>query len=993
MTHTSQPDLFGAKDLHAELNAEQLEAVNHPGGPQLVIAGAGTGKTKVITHRIARLIERGADPASILALTFTEKSALEMEERVDLLVPYGYSNVHISTFHSFGESVLRDHALSIGLDPGYKILSEAETVIFLKENIYKIPLDRFRPAGNPGKYLSALIRFIGRLKDEAVEPETFGAHVEELRAKGPAALDDPKDIDEESFADLLSERTELSGAYAEYQRLMAEAGYMDFADLIMMMLKLFRTRPNTLRRCRERYRHILTDEFQDTNYAQFELLKMLAGEPGNITVVADDDQSIYKFRGAAVSNILAFLDHYDNAKVVTLKKNYRTLQPILDAAYRLITKNNPERLEVVRGIDKRLVSVRETPPEARPVRHVHLETQTDEAAFVADTINERVNGVGVGGGVAGGARYRDFAVLVRARTDAGPILAALDAGGIPYHYSGKTGLYRREEISVLLAFLKIITNFTDSLSLFHLARSNIYGLTAADLTPCNTLARRSCKPLLHVMKGVAEGRALDYGLEISESGAEIITRLVSDIKLFSEMALDEPAGTVLYKFLADSGVFERLKESEDPARAADEAGNISRFFSIVTHLQETLSIKKTSVLVAELQTLLEAGDDPDSTTPELADDTVQVLTVHKAKGLEFPVVFMVSLIKDRFPGKNRSEALEPPSELINDPPPSREQHLQEERRLFYVGMTRARDELFLMSASDYGGARRRLPSRFIIEALDMPEPEKPPRKPKGDTPKPDTKERPTVPAGAEPLHLSYYKTNDYLSCPLRYRYGYILRIPVLPNPALMYGSAVHEAVSFLLRGRLDGRRPAEDDLIKVFKGAWRNAGFSSREHGQARFDAGIETLKRFYTDSEDIRPKAVERAFAMKFEGALVKGRWDLIAERGDGDWIVDFKTSDIQTQKKADKSARDSAQLKLYALAHKKAFGAAPAGGELWFVESGLRGATAFKEKDLEKAAEMIEEAADGIRRKDFNAKPNYLHCGWCDFKDICPDRLKSAK
>jgi DNA helicase-2/ATP-dependent DNA helicase PcrA len=909
-----------------------------------------------------------------------------MEERVDLLIPYGYSNVQISTFHSFGEKILRDHALSIGLDPGYKILSEAETVIFLKENIYKIPLDRFRPAGNPNKYLSALIKFISRLKDEAVTPEAFGAHIEALRAKGPAALKDPGDIDEASFADLLNERTELAGAYAEYQLLMAEAGYMDFADLIIITLRLFRERPNTLRRLRERYLHILTDEFQDTNYAQFELLKLLAGEKGNLTVVADDDQSIYKFRGAAVTNVLAFLDHYPNAKVVTLTKNYRTLQPILDASYRLITNNNPDRLEVKSSIDKKLVSQR-GPGPGSPVRHVHLETQAEEADFVAGTIHERVKE---------GARYRDFAVLVRARSDAGPFMAALDAYAIPYHFSGKTGLYRREEISVLISFLKVIVDFTDSLSLFHLAHSDIYALTAADLTPCNTLARRSCKGLFHVMKKIAEGRSGDYGLEITAEGTEIIKRIVSDIERFAEMALDEPVQRVLFKFLNDSGSFERLKNSKDPARAEDEARNISRFFAIISHMQETLSIRKASVLVEELKTLLEAGDDPGSPDPDLDDDTVQVLTVHKAKGLEFPVVFMVTLVNDRFPRRGRSDLLELPGELIKEPPPTKELHLQEERRLFYVGMTRARDELFLTSASDYGGVRRKRPSRFIVEALDIPDSpreEKPKEPAPLPAPLPGAEELQTVKVSGEKLHLSYYKTNDYLTCPLRYKYAYILKIPVLPNPAIMYGSAVHEAISHLLRGRLDGRKPAEDDFIKVFKGAWRNAGFASKEHAEARFDAGILALKRFYIDSEGLNPKAVERAFTMESDLTLVKGRWDLIDERGGGPWIVDFKTSDVRDQKKADKFARGSAQLKLYALAHKKAFGPAPAGGELWFVESGLRGRAAFKEKDLEKAEAMVREAADGIRQRAFHAKPDYRNCGWCDFKDICPDRQKSAK
>ncbi|MEE9614985.1 MAG: ATP-dependent helicase, partial [Thermodesulfobacteriota bacterium] len=565
------------------LNSEQLSAVEHTDGPLLVIAGAGTGKTKVITRRIARLIERGIDPGSILALTFTEKAAGEMEERVDRLVPYGYTNVWISTFHSFGDRVLGDNALALGLVPDFKVLSEAERVIFLKEHLFDLPLDYYRPSGDPTRYLSSLVKFISRLKDEDVTPEDFLSYCDTLE-EGEGGVTE----------DLMKERRELAGAYAKYEELMARSGYIDFGDQIVLPLKLFREKPAVLKRYRERYHYILTDEFQDTNYAQSELLKLLSGERRNITVVADDDQSIYKFRGAAISNVLKFQESCPEAKVVTLTRNYRSVQPVLDASYRLIRHNDPDRLEVKSGIDKKLVSERSRGGAGGEVAHLHFDTLTSEAEFVAKTIEERAG--------EGKRDYKEFAILVRANADAEPFLRALDQRGVPHRFSGSSGLYSREEIRVLISLLKVITDHSDSMNLFHLASSPVYGLKAADVMPCNHLSRRRHRPLFHVMRDVARGK--DVPAEISTEGVETITKVVLDIERLSEMALKESTGRVLYTFLTDTGYIVSLS-AEDSEEAVDSVRNIARFFEIVSHMEQSLSIKGKKVqTMVEYLTLL-----------------------------------------------------------------------------------------------------------------------------------------------------------------------------------------------------------------------------------------------------------------------------------------------------------------------------------------------------------------------------------------------------
>ena len=974
------------------LNPEQLAAVTHGDGPLLIIAGAGTGKTKVITHRIAHLIKSGVNPSQILALTFTEKAAGEMEERVDRLVPYGYSNVWISTFHSFGDRILRDNAIEIGLVPDFKVLNDAERIIFLKEQLFELPLNYYRPLGNPTKYIYAIIKLIGRLKDEDVGTEEYADYAEKLKraiphnppfTKGGTTGEEIETIQQD----------ELAKTYAKYQGLMARHGYLDFGDQVVLPLKLFRTRPHILKRYQEKFRYILVDEFQDTNYAQFQLVRLLSEGHGNITVVGDDDQSIYKFRGAAISNILSFQELYPDAKLVTLTKNYRSVQSVLDSAYRLISHNNPDRLEVKRGIDKRLKSVasEQWSIASGQVKHLHFDTLTKEAEAVAEIIGEKIKD---------GLSYKDFAILVRANSDAEPFLKALKSKGIPHRFSGNQGLYSREEIRILIAFLNTITDFNDSMSLYHLSCSEIYQLNAKDLIPCHSISRGSHKPLYYVMKEISEfgvknpvNQKTGQQPPISEEGLATIKRLIQDIEKYSQMAMEETAGRVLYSFLMDTGYITGLSQ-ENSANAVEKVQNIAKFFELAQHIENTLSVKKVAVFADYLDLLLEAGDNPGAAEPDIEADWVQVLTVHKAKGLEFPVVFMVSLVADRFPRKERSEQIELPDALIKDILPSGDFHLQEERRLFYVGMTRAMNELYLTSASDYGGVRAKKISPFVLEALDMPKAEvaavktKPMEAIKRYAPvKEMTNEFPAMPDDAV-LSLSHYQIDDYRTCPLKYKYVHILKVPLLPHHSIMYGKAMHEVVSTYFRKKLDGRPAGLDELITVFDANWRSEGFVTKKHELQRYETGKEAIKKFYNEQEQngINPVAIERDFVVDLGMNRLKGRWDLIEERGDGPYIIDFKTSDVREQKNADKKTKDSFQLMLYALAYRENFKKLPSGCELHFLESGLVGKAVFEEKHIQKILDIIDRAAKGIRQRDYTAKPDYLNCEYCAFNNICP-------
>ena len=682
----------GAERILEGLNAPQTAAVTHETGPLLIIAGAGTGKTTVITRRIAYLIAtRRARPSEILALTFTDKAAAEMEERVDTLVPYGYADVQISTFHAFGDRLIKENALELGLTPEFRVLTRAEQVIFLRDHLFEFPLRHYRPLGDPTRHLQAILTHVSRLKDEDVGPEEYLTLAEGLLA---AATDDESRLHAE-------QQLELARTYAQYQTLMARLGQIDFGDQIVEALRLFRTRPHVLRRYQERFKHILVDEFQDTNYAQFELVKLLAARQRNVVVVGDDDQAIFRFRGASMSNILAFDRAYGDARQVVLQENRRSPQAVLDAAYRLIQHNNPDRLEVAQKIDKRLVSSvgRGAEPD-----HLAFDTVSTESEQVAEMIQEEHER---------GRPYRDFAILVRMNNDADQYLRALNVRGIPWTFSGNAGLYGRPEVRLLIAFLRTVAHPDDSVSLHYLASSDIYQVPIVDLTKCATYADRKHRWLFDVL------RTVPPEIEITEDGAGAVARLVADLERYMELAREHPTGEVLYQFLVDSGLMTRYAKA--PAELEQEVQNVSKFFTRVKDAARVLKYDNVREFVNHLDALIDAGDDPAVAEADTETPAVHVLTVHKAKGLEWPIVFMVECMQNRFPSTRRSDPVELPPALIKDVLPTGDFHEQEERRLFYVGLTRAEERLTLTHASSrllWGRTTAHLPSRFLDELPD-----------------------------------------------------------------------------------------------------------------------------------------------------------------------------------------------------------------------------------------------------------------------------------
>jgi DNA helicase-2/ATP-dependent DNA helicase PcrA len=710
------------------------------------------------------------------------------------------------------------------------------------------------------------------------------------------------------------------------------------------------------------------------------LLKLLAGKKANLTVVGDDDQSIYKFRGAAISNILGFQKTYKKAKKIVLTKNYRSSQIILDTARRLVKHNDPDRLEVQADIDKKLKAVIKR--KEKKVEHRHFDRVTSEADWVAQTIKKR------------GYKYSDVAILVRANADAEPFRQSLNMLGIPHQFSGGGGLYFNPEVQLVISFLKSIGDLSDSIALYQLSSSAIYQLDPLDLQKMNTFAKRRNYTLHYVFTHLEDGgEEFEVLNDIRPGSRATVRKIMEDIKYYLNFAKQRTTSEVLYQFLKKSGYLAKLTK-EESAENESRLINISNFYQKIKDFKEVAELDRVSEFVKYLSILRESGDNPETVSYDKEIDAVNVLTVHKAKGLEFKVVFMVSLVAEKFPVRTRKDPIELPQALIKEAVPEGDVHLQEERRLFYVGMTRAEEELYLTSSVDYGGKRERKVSQFVLEALDMP---------KADISliKRSAREQIELFAPAElvlptakklgkdePLYLSFYQIDDYLTCPLKYKFVHVLRVPLLPNAAILYGSAMHKAAQAYSSAQLNKQKFSEKDLIGVLLNNWSSEGFISRQHEENRLAQAKKALKRFYKKEKQSKSKVkfVEEDFSVTKENVIIRGRWDRVDDKNGKVHIVDYKTSEIKRQAEADKRAKESLQLAIYALAWQEKYKKLPYRTELYFIENGLIGSVAKLEKDVSRTWDKIRKVEQGIRKADFTAKPNSRVCSYCSYSEICP-------
>jgi DNA helicase II / ATP-dependent DNA helicase PcrA len=960
------------------LNAEQLQAVTHGDGPLLIIAGAGTGKTTVVTTRIQNLIlEKKIPPNNILALTFTEKAAAEMESRVDEIMPFGYTQMWIETFHAFADRILRAEAIHIGLNPSFDLLTEAESLLFLRKHLFEFELEYFRPLGNPMKFLQGMLSHFARLKDDDISPDNYLEFAQKMKGE----------------EDEVKKTLELANAFKKYEELKAKMGVMDFSDLISNTLNLFRTRKNILSQYQDMFQYIMVDEFQDTNYAQNELAILLAGDKQNITVVGDDDQSIYRWRGAAISNMIQFRSHFPKAKIVTLTKNYRSTQNILDSSYKLIQNNNPDRLEVKEKIDKKLVSQREV--KGDEPEFIYTAKAEEEAEEVAEKIMELVK--------KHNFKYNDFAILVRANDHATPFQRALERRRIPYQFLGPGHLFQQSEIKDLVAYLHALANFEDTSAVYRVITQPVFDVEARDVASLLNFAKKNNNSLFEAMEQVDESG-------LTAEGKEKVKRIVEMMKRHLGKIPHETAGQILYYFFEDSGLLGHYLDPKS-ARTEKEAQNVAKFFEKLQNFAANRDDASVFAVVDWIDLSMELGESPLAADIDWSqNNAVNILTVHSSKGLEFSVVFVVNLVTQRFPSRDRKEQIPVPEQLIKEVLPTGDESLQEERRLFYVAMTRAKDNLFLTASKFYGeGKRERKLSPFIAEAIGE------------GTIKNIMKKQVTTAPGQQlslleilnsniqnqssdnnlasqqsnnsitPVnYISYSQIATFLACPLHYKLRYILNFPSTPSPALSYGISVHSSLRDILLGNRSGEKIDNEIIKNILKKNWIRDGYSGKTHEQKTYDQAEKILFEFWKNYEKEKPNTVGIEAPFNFWLGKVKagGRIDRV-DKLDGNKIeiIDYKTGKNML---TDKKAQDDLQLSFYALAatevHDQIFGKKPDEVvlTLHYLEPNEKVSTMRTKEDLENAKKKILDIVSEIENSDFRCSGGMM-CKNCEYNMLC--------
>lgn len=981
--------------LISDSNPAQQKAIQHCSGPQLIVAGAGTGKTRVIATRIAWLIsDLGINTDEVLALTFTEKAATEMSERVENMLPSGYVDLWISTFHAFCDKLLKRHALDVGLPNDYKLLDETEAWLLVRKNLDRFNLDYYKPLGNPTKFIHALIRHFSRCKDEGIYADQYLSYAERMKLDNDADKVikdfDLVGIDKDAQKELLKQEilrvNEVADAYHTYQQILLENDCLDFGDLINYAIKLFKDRPLILEKYRQQFKYILVDEFQDTNFVQYELIKLLSAPKNNLTVVGDDNQSIYKFRGAAITNILQFKKDFPNAAEVVLTENYRSCQPILDIAYKFIIQNTAS-LEKELGINKELHS---NSNAKCAIEHSHYATGEDEASAVVQKIVDIKK--------QDEKTWSSFAVLTRANDSANVFIQELERRQIPYQFLALRGLYNKPVIVDVLSYFKLLDNYHESPAVYRVLNFKFWGIDPAQIIK---LTHYSNKKTISLFETVKEAAAVPG---ITKETVAILNKIIAQIEKDSSAAKNKKPSEIFVNFLYQSGLLAALEKQNDQS-GREDMNHLQQLFKKIQAFESSSPDPRMSEFVELIKLEQEAGEEGKlAFDVETGPDMVRIMTIHSAKGLEFDYVFLPCLVDRKFPTDERHEAIEIPDALIKENIPQGDFHLEEERRLFYVAMTRARQGLFFSSADNYGGARDKKLSRFLIE-LGYAKPEAGtttlchPEFSSGSLADRVVEEK-AAPIYELPTHFSFSQMQNYEKCPLKYKFANILKIPTLGSHYFSFGTTIHNTLQKFLEQCIAAGQPdlfnqeksgaltvlPLKKLIELYDESWVDDWYKNVKDKEAYRKKGRELLKTFYEDFSKSKPnvRMLEHAFHVKIGGYVFNGRIDRIddAENNEVE-IIDYKTGKAPKDGKLE--TEDKRQLLLYQIVAEELLKHKVKRLSYYYLEENKTCEFLGTEKEKIALKERFLDDIAGIKAQNFEPKPSQFVCGFCEFKDIC--------
>jgi DNA helicase-2/ATP-dependent DNA helicase PcrA len=980
-------DITPLPDSGLKLNEAQRRAITHGSGPLLVIAGAGTGKTRVITERIKHLLSTDASllGENILALTFTNKAAGEMRSRVAKSTGERGKGLTIETFHSFCQGLLKEIA------PDRKILEKVDHWILLRRNMRRLKLEKYRKLAEPGQFLNDFLQFFSRCQDELVSSADYARFAEGEAQKLEA---ERGQLDEDTYKERLEEvgkQREIARAYRASDDLLREKNSVAINGLITDAAALLENDAVRRAALQERYKHILVDEFQDTNIAQLRLLELLCAEPRNIVVVGDNDQAIYRFRGASFGSFKMFLERFAGWKQgqdsgpfrVALTENYRSTPNILRVAQQVIAQN-----EVSADFPNKILAPNKA--EGERIRITELADKESEARWVGNEL-ERIH--------SAGRRWKDLAVLYRQHAHRDELVEELSQRKIPFVIT-KLSILAHPLVRDVLAYLRLIARPYDDVACARILAMPAWQMQPEDLLRLAERAKRERRPIYDILQSPQGELAFDTS---HGSTDELLAFLLAQRKTVRRRTARE--------------ILAELTEWLEIAQRASEPDRktVGRLLEFAKEW-EPKSERRDLAEFLEYLDYYEQANEKICLEDETPGDAVQLMTVHGAKGLEFAHVFLLRVNSRQFPSSDRAPLFEFPLSLMKEELPEGSFHIQEERRLFYVALTRAEDRLTITTLTEKKG---KVP--VFIEDIMM-EPALKRRDVRQLAPKVPAPAQTTgdglhaagmdelFPAATgpakifsrigqwaesyqtivpEPLKLSPSSVEAYRKCPAQYLFEKLWSLDGAPKATLTFGRVMHQTIKRFMGELRKGNRIGFDEVKRLFDTEWSERGFEDEYQQDEYKKDGLEQLRAFHTAMLEATPEILEQEKAFELPMAnnvIVSGRFDQVnllnGPRGKDVEIVDYKTG----RPRSDADARKNLQLSIYALAAKEIFEWNPVRLVFHYLQNNQLQTTTREKKDFDEAERKVQETAADIRAGEFGAKSGFI-CKSCAYRMICPE------
>jgi DNA helicase-2/ATP-dependent DNA helicase PcrA len=957
----------------------QREAIEHTQGPMLVVAGAGTGKTSVLIHRIARLVQQGhAKPEEVLALTYTVAAAKEMTDRVRTLLG---KPIHSATFHDYCLDLLTRAGKNFG------VLDEKDLWIYLRKRIPDLHLEHYVRAANIGQFLNDLLSFLTRCHDELVTPEKYAEYVARLERGESTVPRVAKSKEQLSDAEVIARCQEIARVFATTEKWLREENLGTFGHMITRAHELLTSDENLL--AAERARFILVDEFQDANFAQIEILAALAGTEANVFVVGDPDQAIYRFRGASSAAFQLFRRHFPQTRLVVLEKNRRSTTPILQCAFAIVNKNPP----VFAASERGALAYRRTPLQSAreedakkegkplstfPVEAISFAAKDAEAPDVVRIIEETKR--------HSRCKWKDFGVLYRSHIHRDSVVQQLAEHEIPLSIENMD-VSDTPEVRDLFACVASVVDLGSDANLFRVAALPQFDVDPVQLRAAlRAIASESKEgvviPLSSVLDGVAGGQAVLQSVrqardEVNRRQAKARAALELIGRQF-QLDLDSPILQAALKFAADWENKQTTKTKE-----------LGEWIEYHGYFREAGGVIPMA-----------SKDD---------EDAVRLMTAHGAKGLEFAHVFILRATSGSFPTGYRETLVEFPRELRDSDSAAagddKTLNEQEERRLFYVAMTRARDSLHIYGKQGIG--RDKTPAGLMREMIANPglgpwlrarpamasQPELIEIAAAADPAYPEGSRLPAwlelPPMEGLGARLSASAVESYETCPLQFKFEREWKLSREVQAAMQYGATMHRVLRTYYDSVRLGRVKTNDELLQLFRDDLATTGIQDEYQRGLYLKKGLQQLQDFLSGTHSTPPPDVlhtEEWFDVQIAGAKVIGRIDRVDRGADGTVnIVDYKTGKAQSQEDAD----ESLQLSIYAMAAHEKWGYRV--GSLVFhnLEGNVPVSSKRANFQLEEARERVRAVARGIAEGNFEPKLDH-HCNFCAFRGLCPAREK---